>query len=73
MSIGEVISAFALCASSFDDDKDRLLMLRDVYEIEVHYKYIIIYFVDRNTPSIKVYKDGTCSTLTERNLKENGR
>ena len=58
MSIGEVISALALCASSFDDDKDHLLMLRDVYEIEVHDNYILVHFVDANTTSIKVYKDG---------------
>lgn len=58
MSIGEVISALTLCASSFDDDKDHLLMLRDAYEIEVHDNYILVYFVDANTTSIKVYKDG---------------
>lgn len=64
MSIGEVISALALCASSFDDDKDHLLMLKGVYDIEVHDDYIAIYFVDGNTSNIKVYKDGKCEYLT---------
>lgn len=63
MSIGEVISALALCASSFDDDKDHLLMLRSVYEIEVRDDYIIIYFADRNTSDIHVSKDGKCRCL----------
>lgn len=64
MNIGEVISALVLCASSFDDDKDHLLMLRGVDEIEVNDDYITIYFVDGNTPNIKVYKDGKCKCLT---------
>lgn len=68
MSIGEVISALALCASSFDNDKDHLLMAKSVYEIEVRDSYIIIYFADGNSSDITVYKDGTCSTLTERSL-----
>ena len=63
MSIGEVISALVLCSSSFDDNKDYLLMLRTIYEIEVHDDYIAIYFVDGNTRNIKVYKDGTYECL----------
>lgn len=63
MRIGEVISALALCASSFDDDKDHLLMLRTAYEIEVHDDYILVYFVDANTRNIKVYKDGKSEYL----------
>ena len=58
MSIGEVISALALCASSWDDDCDRLLMLKDVLSIEVKNNCIEIYFVDGNTPSIKIHKNG---------------
>ena len=63
MSIGEVISALALCASSSDDDKDYLLMLKTVYEIEVRDDYIIIYFADGNTSDIHVSKDGKCSYI----------
>lgn len=58
MNIGEVISALALCGSSFDDGKDHLLMLRDACRIEVHDNCIIVHFVDANDISIKVYKDG---------------
>ena len=58
MNIGEVISALSLCASSFDDDKDHLLMLRSVYEIEVADECIEVHFVDGNTTSIRVFKDG---------------
>lgn len=64
MSIGEVISALALCASSFDDDKDRLLMLKNVYKIEVYDDYIIVYSIDANTRNIKVYKDGKRECLS---------
>lgn len=63
MSVGEVISALVLCASSFDDDRDRYLMLRDACEIEVHDDYILVYFADANTTRIKVYKDGRCEYL----------
>ena len=34
MNIGEIISALSLCASGWDDDKDRLLMVREIYSIE---------------------------------------
>ena len=61
MSIGEIISALALCASSFDDDKDHLLMLKNIYSLEVERNgdSIAVCFVDGNTPDIRIYKDGT--------------
>ena len=70
MSIGEVIAALVLCASSWDDDADHLLMLRDVYSIDVKGDRIDIFFVDGNTPPISVGKDGrivspNISTLNE--------
>lgn len=58
MRIGEVMAALALCAPSWDDDADRLLMLRDVYSIDVKGDHIDIFFVDGNTPPISVDKDG---------------
>lgn len=61
MNIGEIISALALCASKWDNDGgDHLLMLRSVSGIEVDDDYVNVYFVDGNTPDIKVYKDGKC-------------
>lgn len=63
MSIGEVVSALVLCATSLDDDKDCWLMLRDTCKIEVHDDYILVYFFDPNAPTIKVYKDGKCKWL----------
>lgn len=63
MNIGEVVSALALCASSFDDDKDHLLMLRDIYSIEDKGDHIEVYFVDRNTDSIRIYPDGKVKKL----------
>ena len=65
MSVGEIISALALCASSFDDNKDRLIMLKSVYSIEVDDENdcIDVYFVDGNTQNIKIHKDGTWEAL----------
>lgn len=63
MSIGEIISAIALCASSLDDDKDHLLMVKNVYSIEVKEKYIEVYFVDGNTSNIRIYSDGRVEYL----------
>lgn len=65
MSVGEIISALVLCASSFDDNKDRLLMLKSVYSIEVgdNDDCINVYFVDGNTQDIKVHRDGTWEAL----------
>lgn len=66
MNIGEIISALALCASKWDHDGgDQLLMLRSISGIEVHDDHVNIYFVDGNTPDIKVYKDGKCESLTD--------
>ena len=59
MNVGEVISILSLCAASFDDNKDHLLMLRDVSTIEVCDEYIMVYFQDGNTQSIRIRKDGT--------------
>lgn len=60
MSIGEIISALSLCASDSDDNRDSLLMLRSVCRIEVEDdgSSIAVYFVDGNTPDIRIHKDG---------------
>ena len=58
MCVGELISALALCASSWDDESDRLLMLRDVCYLEVGEDYIEINFVDGNAPAMRISKDG---------------
>lgn len=60
MSIGEIISALAICASSSDEDKDCLLMERTVYSLEVDDEddSIVVHFVDANTPDVRIYKDG---------------
>lgn len=63
MNIGEVVSALALCASSFDDDKDHLLMLRNIYSIEDKGNCIEVYFVDGNTDNIRIYPDGRVEKL----------
>lgn len=63
MNIGEIISAFALCASSWDDDKDRLLLLKNVYDIEVRDGYINVYFTDGNTENVTIYPDGRVEPL----------
>ena len=63
MNIGEIISALVLCASSWDDDKDRLLLLKNVYDIEVHDGYIEIYFTDGNTEDVRIYPDGRAEPL----------
>lgn len=64
MNIGEIIAALTLCASKWDDDGgDQLLMLRSIYEIEVHDDHVNVYFVDGNTLDIKVYKNGKCESL----------
>ena len=70
MRVGEVLAALVLCASSWDDDADRLLMLEDVYSMDVKGDHIDIFFVDGNTPPIRVNKDGrivspNISTLNE--------
>lgn len=54
MNIGEIISAFALCASGYGDDNDRYLMLKTVDSIEVYEEYALIYFHDGNTRNIRV-------------------
>ena len=64
MTIGEMISALALCASSFDDDKDHLLMLKSIYSIDVKDDQLLIYFSDGNTQNIKINKNGQVSTLS---------
>lgn len=63
MNIGEIISALALCASSFDDNKDRLLLLKNVDDIEVHDGYINVYFTDGNTEDVTIYPDGRAELL----------
>lgn len=63
MNIGEIISALALCASKWDNGGNQLLMLRCISEIEAYDDHVNIYFVDGNTPDIRVYKDGKCESL----------
>ena len=63
MNIGEIISALALCASSFDDNKDHLLLLKNVYDIEAHDGYIKVYFTDGNTENVTIYPDGRAEPL----------
>lgn len=58
MSIGEVISALSLRASSWSDDADYLLMVKDVYDIKVHDDHIDISFTDDNTRDIRIGRDG---------------
>lgn len=65
MTIGEMISALALCASSFDDDKDRLLMLKGVTSIEVESDQLILFFQDRNEQSIRINKNGQVSYYSD--------
>ncbi len=66
MNIGEVISALVLCASSWDDDKDRLLLLKGVYDIEVYAGYIKVYFSDGNTENVTIYPDGRAEPLNKK-------
>lgn len=63
MNIGEMISALVLCASSFDDDKDHLLMLKGIASIEVENDQLIVFFQDRNEQSIRINKNGQVSYL----------
>ena len=63
MNIGEVISALALCASRWDDNKDHLLLLKGVYDISVTDEYIEVYFSDGNTEDVKIYQDGRTESL----------
>ena len=59
MNVGDVISALIKYAS--DWNRDNLLLLRDVYSIEVHdndeYE-IEISFTDGNTRDVIIDKDG---------------
>ena len=64
MNLGEVISALALCAAGWDDENDRLLMLRGVYDIEVREEYIDVYFTDGNTENIRIFRDGRRERLS---------
>lgn len=58
MDVGEVIAALALYASGWDDDQDRLLLLKNIYGIEVRGDYIDISFVDGNTPDVRINRNG---------------
>ena len=62
MNVGQVISALTLCASNWDDNNgDYLLMVKEVCLIDVKDDSIEAYFVDGNTPAIRISKDGTKS------------
>ncbi len=63
MNIGEIISALALCASSFDNNKDHLLLSKYVYDIDVYAGYIKVYFADGNTEDVRIYTDGRAEPL----------
>ena len=66
MNIGEIISAFALCAASFDDNKDYLLMLKSVTNIDVIDDHLEIFFTDSNTDNIKLFSDGHIESLRQK-------
>ena len=61
MSVGEVVSALALCASSFDNDE--LLMVKGIYSIEIGDEFIVLDFIDGNTQCIKIFRDGRTEYL----------
>lgn len=56
MTVGEVVSALAKCCSDYDGDE--LLFRKTIYSIESKDNYIEVYFVDANTPDIRIYEDG---------------
>ena len=57
MNVGKVVSALIKYASDYDGDK--LLLLKDIYSIEVDRNdEIEISFVDGNTPDVIVDKNG---------------
>ena len=58
MNVGEVMAALAFCASGWDDDQDHLLMLKEIYCIDVCDDRIDISFVDGNTPDIRIGRNG---------------
>ena len=61
MTVGEVVSALALCASEYDS----LLMAKSAYSIEVKDDYIEVMFTDGNTADIKIYSDGRKEYIRE--------
>ena len=65
MNVGEVISALASCASNWDDDNgDHLLMVKEIYGIDVQDDFIEVNFADGNERDIRISKDGTKSYLS---------
>lgn len=64
MPIGEVIALLCKVASNHEiDGGDHLLMLKNIYEIDVEDDFIKVYFVDGNTEDIKIDKDGNKTYL----------
>ena len=57
MTIGEIVSALSICCGDIFDG-DELLFCKNIYSIESKDNYIEVYFVDANTPNVKIYKDG---------------
>lgn len=59
MTVGEVISALSLYSSEvINNNKDPLVMAKAIHSIDVHYGTIELYFVDANTPDVKIDKNG---------------
>ena len=56
MKVGEVVAALARCCSDYDGDD--LLFVKAIYSIEVNDDNIEVYFVDANTPNVRIYSDG---------------
>lgn len=56
MTVGEVVAALARCCSDYDGDT--LLFSQSIYSIEVKDDNIEVYFVDANTPNVRIYLDG---------------
>ena len=54
MTVGEVLSAICKYAG---DDSDYLLMVRDIYSIEVNGNSVVIYCTDSNTGIITIVVD----------------
>ena len=56
MTVGEVVATLAKCCSDYDGDT--LLFAQSIYSIEVKDDNIEVYFVDANTPNVRIYLDG---------------
>lgn len=62
MSVGEVMALILKHCSSEGDD---LLMLHDIYMIDIDDEGVILRFTDGNTPIRKLLKDGSVDWFDE--------